>query len=152
MERLDSMGYHKRSMDIEDLLKREEGFIPHAYQDHLGYWTIGYGKLIDERKGGGITEKQALMLLRDEVDAKRKELDANLPWWRELDETRATVILAMAFQMGTSGVLGFKNTLAALKAGDYTQAARGIRGSKWAQQTPGRAERMARAIETGVLE
>lgn len=138
-------------MTIEELLKREEGFIPHAYQDHLGYWTIGYGKLIDQRKGGGITEKQALMLLRDEIEEKRRELDTQLGWWRTLDETRQTVILAMVFQMGIAGVLGFKNTLAALKAGDYAKAAKGIRGSKWAQQTPGRAERMAKAIETGVL-
>jgi hypothetical protein len=53
--------------------------------------------------------------------------------------------------MGTAGVLGFKNTLTALRAKDYAQAARGIRGSKWAQQTPGRAERMAKAIETGEM-
>lgn len=25
--------------------------VPHAYQDHLGYWTIGVGRLIDKRKG-----------------------------------------------------------------------------------------------------
>lgn len=141
----------RKRMTIEEVLKREEGFIPHAYQDHLGYWTIGYGKLIDKRKGGGITERQALMLLRDEIEEKRRELDTQLGWWRTLDETRQTVILAMVFQMGIAGVLGFKNTLAALKAGDYAKAAKGIRGSKWAQQTPGRAERMAKAIETGVL-
>lgn len=138
-------------MTIEELLKREEGFIPHAYQDHLGYWTIGYGKLIDKRKGGGITEKQALMLLRDEIAEKRAELESALPWITTLDQVRHTVLLAMAFQMGVAGVVGFKNTLAALAAGDYAKAAKGIRGSKWAQQTPGRAERMAKAIETGVL-
>lgn len=144
------MAYHKR-MGIEELLKREEGFVPHAYQDHLGFWTIGYGKLIDERKGGGITEKQALALLRDEIAEKRQELTDRMGWWLKLDEVRQTVLLAMVFQMGVSGVIGFKNTLAALKAGDFAKAAKGIRGSKWAQQTPGRAERMAKAIETGEL-
>ncbi len=138
-------------MDLEQLLIKEEGFLPHAYQDHLGYWTIGYGKLIDERKGGGITKEEALYLLRNEIKTKTTELEHAIPWLSGLDATRRTVLIAMAFQMGVQGVLGFKNTLAAIQAGDFEKAARGIRGSKWAQQTPGRAERMARAIETGEL-
>ena len=28
---------------IYNQLKRDEGEILHAYQDHLGYWTIGVG-------------------------------------------------------------------------------------------------------------
>lgn len=138
-------------MDLEQLLIKEEGFLPHAYQDHLGYWTIGYGKLIDERKGGGITKEEALYLLRNEIKTKTTELEHAIPWLSGLDAIRRTVLIAMAFQMGVQGVLGFKNTLAAIQAGDFEKAARGIRGSKWAQQTPGRAERMARAIETGEL-
>jgi lysozyme len=145
------MAYPKR-MTIEDLLKREEGFVPHAYKDSEGYWTIGYGKLIDERKGGGISEKQALAILREDIEEKRQELFFSLPWAQTLDPVRQTVLIAMAFQMGVPGVIKFRNTLAALKAGDFAQAAKGIRGSKWAQQTPGRAERMAVAIETGELK
>ena len=34
-------------------LRRNEGEVLHAYQDHLGFWTIGVGRLIDKRKGGG---------------------------------------------------------------------------------------------------
>jgi lysozyme len=144
-------------MTIEDLLIKEEGRIMKggrhiAYQDHLGYWTIGYGCLIDGRKGGGLTEDQAMYLLHGEIAEKRAELDAQLPWWRELNDARQTVVLAMAFQMGTDGVLGFKNTLAMLKAGDYNGAANGIRRSLWAIQTPARAERMARVIETGEFQ
>lgn len=138
-------------MDLEQLLIKEEGFRSEAYQDHLGYWTIGYGKLIDARKGGGITKEEGLYLLRNEIKVKTTELEHALPWISTLDATRRTVLIAMAFQMGVAGVLGFKNTLAAIQAGDFAKAARGIRGSKWAQQTPGRAERMARAIETGEL-
>lgn len=145
------MGYPKRRMDIEQLLIKEEGFLPHAYKDSEGFWTIGYGKLIDERKGGGITKEEGLYLLRNEIRVKTTELEHALPWIQTLDSVRRTVLIAMAFQMGVQGVLGFKNTLAAIQLGDYAKAARGIRGSKWAQQTPGRAERMARAIETGEL-
>lgn len=138
-------------MTIEDLLIREEGFVPHAYKDTEGYWTIGYGKLIDERKGGGISQDEALYLLRNEIKEKENGLRTALPWMVTLDYARYNVLIAMAFQLGVNGVLGFKNTLAALKGGDYQKAAAGIRGSQWAQQTPGRAERMAKVIETGVL-
>jgi len=44
---------------IREQIKRHEGKVLHAYPDHLGYWTIGYGRLIDERRGGGITEAEA---------------------------------------------------------------------------------------------
>ncbi len=32
-------------------LKNDEGWRPFAYQDHLGFWTLGYGFLIDQRRG-----------------------------------------------------------------------------------------------------
>lgn len=138
-------------MTLEELLAREEGFIPHAYQDHLGFWTIGYGTLIDKR-GGGITKQQGMMLMRGEIDEKAAELLVALPWIKKLDETRRVILQAMAYQLGTAGLLAFRKTLEAVKAGDYLTAAKGMRASKWAQQTPGRAERMAKAMESGSLE
>lgn len=138
-------------MTLEELLVREEGFIPHAYQDHLGFWTIGYGTLIDKRRGGGITKEEGMYLLRNEVARKYEELRAKIPWISKLDETRRTILQAMAFQMGVDGLLAFRRTLQAVKAGDYSIAAKGMRASKWAQQTPGRAERMAKGMETGEL-
>jgi lysozyme len=135
---------------LEELLIREEGFIPHAYQDHLGYWTIGYGKLIDKR-GGGITKEEGILLLRNEVARQNEELRKAIPWITGLDNARRIILQAMAFQMGVAGLLAFRKTLLAVKDGDYIAAARGMRASRWAQQTPGRAERMAKAMETGEL-
>ena len=43
---------------IEDL-KSDEGWRPSAYSDSLGYLTIGYGFLIDERKGGEVPREIA---------------------------------------------------------------------------------------------
>lgn len=138
-------------MTLEELLIREEGFIPHAYQDHLGFWTIGFGKLIDKR-GGGITEEEGMYLLRNEVAKQYEAIKSEIPWISKLDEPRRTILQAMAFQMGVAGLLAFRKTLQAVKVGDYVTAAKGIRASKWAQQTPGRAERMAKAMESGSLE
>ena len=141
----------ERDQHIKSILKREEGFVSHVYQDHLGYWTIGYGKMVDKRKGGGITEEQALRIMMDDVDTIEDELDRQIDWFWELDPVRQAVLVCMAYQMGVPGLLRFRNTLLNIKAGNYAQAAKGMRASLWAQQTPGRAERMVKAMETGEL-
>ena len=41
--------------NLTDQLRRDEGCVLHAYPDHLGFLTLGIGRLIDRRKGGGIT-------------------------------------------------------------------------------------------------
>jgi len=136
-------------MNVEEMLLREEDFVPHAYQDHLGYWTIGIGRLIDKRRDGGISREEALLLLRNDVKRIRQSFDEGIPWWTDLNRARQAVLIGMAYQMGVPGLMAFRNTLAALHNEDYAAAARGMRASKWARQTPGRAERMAKQMETG---
>ena len=133
----------------KNLLKREEGFVSHAYQDHLGYWTIGYGRLIDQRKGGSISNEEGEFLLSNDIRDREDALDDLIPWWREMTSARQAVLLSMAFQMGVSGLMKFRNTLRHMEAADYDRAAKGMRASRWAIQTPGRAERHARTMELG---
>lgn len=130
-------------------LERDEGRVLHAYTDHLGYWTIGIGRLIDKRRGGGISNDEADMLKRNDVLRFQRELDQRLPWWRGLDPVRQRAIQNMAFQMGVSGLLGFKSSLAAIQSGDWPRAAANMRKSLWAKQTPQRAARVIGMIETG---
>lgn len=134
--------------ELTRLLRGDEGEVLHAYQDHLGYWTIGVGRLIDKRKGGGISRTESALLLSNDIAEKEAELDRRLPWWRELPDARRAVILAMAFQMGVDGLLGFKNTLAMVRAGNVDGAARGMLASLWARQTPERAHRMSEQMRT----
>ncbi len=50
----------------------------------------------------------------------------------------------MVFQLGETGVSKFKNMLKALKEGpDYQTAAIEMLDSRWAKQTPNRAEAMS---------
>ena len=134
---------------IEDVLEREEGCRLSAYQDQYGWWTIGFGTLIDGRKGGGISRAAALFMLREKVAEIEGALDRRLSWWRGLDETRREVLLSMAYQLGVSGLLGFGNTLASVALGNYGQAADEMLASRWAAQTPERAARAATAMRTG---
>lgn len=137
---------------IESHLVAEEGEVLHAYEDHLGYLTIGVGRLIDKRRGGGITREESRYLLRNDITRIAAELRSRFPWFHLLDDVRQTAILCMAFQLGVNGVANFKKMVAALTRHDYVTAAREALDSNWAKQTPARAQRMAKVIRTGVWE
>ena len=140
---------------IEELtaqLRRDEGEVLHAYPDHLGFLTIGIGRLIDKQKGGGISSDEASYLLANDIRTKTAGVLAALPWAAQLDEVRRGVLIAMAFQMGLNGLLGFKTTLALVQGGNYTRAAEGMGDSRWAKQTPARAARLQKQMVTGVWQ
>ena len=131
-------------------LRRDEGTKATAYQDHMGFLTIGVGRLIDSRKpGAGLRPDEIDYLLRNDIADRVAALTRALPWSLALDEARQGVLLNMAFQLGTAGLLGFKSTLALIAAGKYTEAAEQMLKSKWATQTPARAKRLAEQMKTG---
>lgn len=133
------------------MLRNEEGVRYKPYKDHLGYWTIGVGHLIDPRKGaewieGPLTDAQVDALLDEDI----AKVERGLPeWMRELDPVRYAVMVDMAFQMGVAGLMGFKNTLRFVMEGNYTQAADNMQQSLWYRQTPNRANRRIKEMRTG---
>jgi lysozyme len=136
-------------MDIDILkaeLARDEGCVLHAYQDSESYWTIGIGRLIDKRRGGGITEDEAAYLLSNDIARIAKELDRHIPWWSGLPEPKQRALANLAFQLGVGGLLGFRKMLAALQAGEWEKAASEALDSTWAVQTPARAGRIAAVL------
>ena len=135
---------------LTEQLRRDEGTKATAYQDHLGFWTIGVGRLIDSRKpGAGLRPDEIDYLLRNDIADRVVALTKALPWFIKLDEARRGVLINMAFQLGTAGLLGFKSTLALVAAGKYAEAAEQMLKSKWATQTPARAKRLAEQMKTG---
>ena len=54
----------------------------------------------------------------------------------------------MGFQLGIGGLLGFRKMWAALERSDYAQAAEEALDSRWAEQTPNRAQEVAEWIRT----
>lgn len=130
-------------------LLRDEGEVLHAYEDHLGYLTIGVGRLIDKRKGGGISHDEAMHLLGNDVDRIDAEVRSKLSWFSHLCPARQGVLLNMAFQMGVEGMLGFERTLAAVRDEQFAHAAHLMLQSQWAKQTPERAKRLSHQMATG---
>lgn len=130
-------------------IKRHEGLVLHAYKDSLGYLTIGYGRLIDKSKGGGISEAEAEYLLQNDVSSVLSVLNRNITFFDSLSIPRQAVLLNMAFQMGITGLMKFKRTLSLIEMGDYDGAADNMLKSLWAKQTPNRANEMAQQMRTG---
>ena len=137
-------------MDIRTQLKAEEGLSHTAYLDTLSIPTIGIGHTGPEVHLGLVwTDDQIAAAFERDLAQKIAEVEAALPWFPKLNGPRQCVLLQMAYQMGTKGLLGFPNTLAAVHDGRWTDAANGMLASKWAQQTPQRVARLAEQMRTG---
>lgn len=133
-------------------LVADEGEVLHCYLDSLGFQTIGVGRLIDQRRGGGITQEESRYLLRNDIAKRAAQLEHRFEWWHAIDDVRQGVLLCMAFQLGVNGVANFKRMIAALKIRDYITASIEMKNSGWYRQTPARCETMARIMRTGVWE
>lgn len=130
------------------MLKLHEGLRLQPYTDTVGKITIGYGRNLSDR---GITRDEAEQMLAHDITTHLAELVTVLPWVRALDPVRQAVLADMAFNMGVPTLLTFKNTLAAVKAGNYEGAAANILDSKYADQVGGRALRLARMLRHGTV-
>ena len=108
--------------------------------------TIGVGRNLDDL---GISKDEAMLLLHNDIDRIRRELDKNLPWWRKLSDTRQKVLISMAFNLGLGGLLEFNRMLSALQDGDYATAAQEMLSSLWANQVGTRAIELADMMENG---
>ena len=137
---------------VEDL-KRDEGLRLRAYPDPetgADPWTIGYGHTGREVHPGLVwTQIQAEAALNVDIAATERGLNTALPWWEHLDDIRQDAVANWAFNAGLHGVLEFQDTLAALKAGNWTLAASNLLNSKAARELPQRYSRLARMIATG---
>lgn len=130
-------------------LKRHEGLRLKPYRCTAGKLTIGYGRNLDDF---GITQREANLMLRQNVALVADELVAKLPVFKELNEAREHALINMAFNIGVSGLLKFKKMIAALENSDYDEAAKQMLDSKWAKQVGSRSAELARQMKTGEYE
>lgn len=140
-------------MNLRDQLIEFEGWKNEAYPDPLTGgepWTIGVGCAKPGIFKGLVWSDEMISAQLDaDIEEKTRQVEAALPWFGQLNEPRKAVLIGMAFQMGINGLLGFKNTLAAMRDERWANAAEGMRQSKWGKQTPKRVNRLAHQVETG---
>lgn len=138
-------------------LRIDEGTVEFAYQDSLGYWTIGVGRLIDKRKGGSLSEEEIEYLLENDVIEVERLLDKYLPWWTTVSDPRQRVLVNMGFNLGVGPctenpegkLLTFKSMLKAMREGNVETAVANMANTLWAKQVGKRAERLMKMWRDG---
>jgi lysozyme len=132
---------------IKEQLVRHEGLRLKPYRCTAGKLTIGIGRNLDD---SGISQSEAYIMLINDIMNCEKQLQAKIPdIYNGLDEVRKSVLLNMCFNLGINGMLGFKNTLAFVKAGDWERAANNMLVSRWAKQVGRRAIELSELMRKG---
>ena len=121
------------SQDLVDRIVAHEGSKRFAYQDSLGYITVGIGRCIDPRSQRGLTLEEQHYLLGNDIELCRKQLRL-LPVFQKLDVVRQEVLIELCFNMGITRLLGFKKMIAALESLDYAKSIVELKDSLWAKQ------------------
>jgi lysozyme len=71
--------------------------------------------------------------------------------WARLNEARRAVLTDMAFNIGPARLRGFVKMLAAIRTGDWTEAAAQMLDSAYARQVKRRAQTNAKTLLTGEM-
>ncbi len=108
-------------LNLSKQITVHEGQMSYAYQDSLGYWTIGIGRMIDKRKGGMLYPDEIAFLLKNDITRAHNALKI-YHWYDDLDVVRQGVLVEMCFEMGVSGLLGFHNMIQYLLVKNYNSA------------------------------
>lgn len=157
-------------------IKISEGFREYPYKDSLGKDTVGFGTLLPltvaevemvmrERfsislrniNDGGIviqgmifplSKAEAENILQFRLNQKISESVERKPIIFRFPQEKQEVLFEMAYQLGVNGLLNFKMMWLALESFDYKVAAAEMLDSKWHTQTPNRAEKLAKQMES----
>jgi len=132
---------------IKAQLVRHEGLRLKPFRCTAGKLTIGIGRNLDDC---GISQAEAYVMLINDIMNCEKQLQSKIPdIYNGLDEVRKSVLLNMCFNLGISGLLGFKNTLEFIKVGDWERAANNMLVSRWAKQVGRRAIELSELMRKG---
>lgn len=113
----------------------------------IGKPTIGIGTLLCSP--GGITPAEANYLLANRIAIATAAADQLVPGLQQSDPVRFDVLTELAFQLGATGLAKFTNTLQAVRAGRWNDAADEMLESVWASQTPSRAQELSQIMRRG---
>jgi lysozyme len=135
-------------------LRRDEGVRYAPYRDTKDIPTAGVGHNLQASPlpagwSYPLTDDQVNQLLMSDLANVFADLNRDLPWWTDLNDVRQRVVANMMFNLGSNKLLGFKNTLAAMRQGRYDDAAAGMLNSAWASQVGARAQRLAQMMRSG---
>ena len=126
---------------IMNQLEQFEGFREAPYLDTQKQWTIGFGHKLshDYVSHAPVTEQQAREMLRKDVLAAENGARKVYPDFASLPPLAQEALTHMSFQLGTSGLAKFTNLKKAISLKRWPDAGAECLHSRWAVQTPKRA-------------
>jgi len=127
-------------------LKIHEGMKLKPYKCTAGKLTIGIGRNLEDV---GISEDEANMLLRHDIQEATEQLLHAFPWMNELNDARISAMINFTFNVGIGTVKKFENTLSYMQSGEWDKAADEMMDSRWARQVGNRAIEVTEQIRTG---
>ena len=144
-------------MDINKLketLKIDEGVVYEIYNDHLGYPTFGIGHLVIEGDpelgaavGTPVSEERVDECFAKDVETVIEDCKKLHDAWDGYPEEVKQIVANMMFNMGLTRLSKFNRHNAALQCGDWKEAAKEGRDSRWYKQVTNRAERLMTRLE-----
>ena len=151
------MKLQESEMNIEQLketLKVDEGVVYEIYHDHLGYPTFGIGHLVLEGEpehglsvGTPVSEDRVNECFEQDVQTVIEDCKKLHDGWDGYPEEVKQIVANMMFNMGLTRLSKFKKHNAALQCGDWKEAAKEGRDSRWYKQVTNRAERLMKRLE-----
>ena len=136
--------YLQKMIDgLIDRLKISEGFRDRVYKCTEGFDTIGFGFAIKDLV---LSEEISEMILKEKVEALISRIENKFDWFVEMPPEVQSVIVECCYQLGLYGFSKFKKTLAHLKEKEFKHAADEMLDSRWAKQTPNRANMLAQIV------
>lgn len=150
---------------LQHTLTRHEGSRAKPYTCTEGFLTVGIGHNMEAKplphqmvasiieRAGGLTDEEISEVFALDIPESETAVNAVSTTygvdWQILSPLRQEVLINMAFNLGQKRLAGFQKMWAALKAGDYKEAAKQMLDSKWAGQVGPRAPELASWMEKG---
>ena len=143
---------------VYEEISADEGKILHKYLCSESHPTIGIGHKVlntdveadlpvhevyeEVSEEECISEGRCYELFQQDVQIAIDGCRRVYPTWEELPQEAQHILVNMCFQLGPSGLGKFKNMNAAVEGQEWSIMAEQMLDSRWARQTPNRAERL----------
>ena len=127
-----------------DSIKKHEGYVGIVYKDSLGIDTIGYGFAIKDLE---LDADICDIILERKICALIDRISNKFSWYKYMPPEIQDIVVEMCYQMGVYGFSCFRKTIAYLQDKKWEEASVEMLDSRWAEQTPNRANEMSKRVK-----
>jgi GH24 family phage-related lysozyme (muramidase) len=147
---------------VYEEISEDEGKILHCYMCSEGHKTVGIGHKVLQNdpesnlpvhgaydnvpEDQSIDEDRCYELFQEDVQTAIAGCQVIYENWDDLPVEAQHVLTNMCFQLGQGGLSRFKNMNSAITEQLWNRVAEEMLDSRWARQTPARAERLSQRI------